>query len=94
MAYNKILLKRRNTVGGTPSTIDYGELAWNQADHKLYIGRHDSATGAPQVKALAGEGFFLALDPESTTNQTLKQDLIIGTGATGISHYLQFQQQG
>jgi len=92
MAYNKILLKRRATAGGTPS-IDYGELAWNQVDEKLYIGTN---TTPGSVKVLAGEGAFLALNPAGS-DQTLAQSITIGASPTvgsGVSHYLYFKQEG
>lgn len=90
MAYNKILLKRRNSSGGTPS-IEYGELAWNQVDEKLYIGT--DATGGG-TKVLAGEGAYVALDPAGS-DQTLSQSLTIGPKASGgVSYDLIFKEQG
>ena len=90
MAYNKILLKRRATAGGTP-TIEYGELAWNQVDEKLYIG---TDAGGGGTKILAGEGAFVALDPAGL-DQTLAQSLTIGPKASGgVSYDLIFKEQG
>ena len=85
MAYNKILLKRRNTTGGTP-TISYGELAWNQTDETLYIGTDASGGGS---KVLAGEGSFVALNPAGA-DQTLAQSLTIGAASATQSHSLTF----
>ena len=85
MAYNKILLKRRNTTGGTP-TISYGELAWNQTDETLYIGTDASGGGS---KVLAGEGSFVALNPAGA-DQTLAQSLTIGASSSTLSHSLTF----
>lgn len=40
-----VKVKRTNVAGSTPQ-VSYGELAWNAADKKLYVG---DAANQPQV---------------------------------------------
>lgn len=41
---NQIQIKHSNTGGNAPTSLAFGELAWNQADHKLFVGDVSSAS--------------------------------------------------
>lgn len=60
---NTIQLKRRvSGVAGAPAALKSGELAHNEVDDTLYVGKGDDGTGdATSIVPLAGSGGFLAL---------------------------------
>jgi len=60
---NTIQLKRRSSgVAGAPAALKSGELAHNEVDDTLYVGKGDDGTGnATTIAALAGAGSFVAL---------------------------------
>jgi len=60
---NTIQLKRRGSgVAGAPAALKSGELAHNEVDDTLYVGKGDDGTGnATTIAALAGAGSFVAL---------------------------------
>jgi hypothetical protein len=60
---NTIQLKRRGSgVAGAPAALKSGELAHNEVDDTLYVGKGDDGTGnATTIAALAGTGSFVAL---------------------------------
>ena len=66
---NTIQLKRRvSGVAGAPSALKSGEIAHNEVDDTLYIGKGDDGAGnATSIIPLAGRGGFLDL----TTGQTV-----------------------
>jgi hypothetical protein len=66
---NTIQLKRRVLgVAGAPSALKSGEIAHNEVDDTLYVGKGDDGAGnATSVIPLAGRGGFLDL----TTGQTV-----------------------
>jgi hypothetical protein len=66
---NTIQLKRRiSGVAGAPSALKSGEIAHNEVDDTLYVGKGDDGAGnATSVIPLAGRGGFLDL----TTGQTV-----------------------
>lgn len=47
-----IKVKRTNVAGATPQ-VSYGELAWNAADRKLFVG---DAANQPQLVGSQGGG--------------------------------------
>lgn len=55
-----IKIKRRASGGsaGAPSALASGELAYNEADNKLYYGGGDSGGAATSILAIAGSGAF------------------------------------
>lgn len=62
--------KRRSAGGatGAPAALKSGEVAHNEADNTLYIGKGDDGSGnATAVVPLAGTGAFV----DKTTNQTI-----------------------
>jgi len=64
---NTIRIKRRITgATGAPSTLAVGELAYNEMDDVLYIGKYNN--NSPLVVALGGAGEFVRL---SNVNQTI-----------------------
>lgn len=64
---NTIRIKRRITGNaGAPGTLAVGELAYNEMDDILYIGKYNN--NSPIVAALAGAGEFVRL---SNVNQTI-----------------------
>lgn len=60
---NTIQLKRRvSGVAGAPAALKSGELAHNEVDDTLYVGKGDDGAGnATSVVPMAGSGGFLAL---------------------------------
>ena len=60
---NTIQLKRRvSGVAGAPATLKSGELAHNEVDDTLYVGKGDDGSGnATSIVPVAGSGGFLAL---------------------------------
>ena len=64
---NTIRIKRRITgATGAPSSLAVGELAYNEMDDILYIGKYNN--NSPIVVALGGAGEFVRL---SNVNQTI-----------------------
>jgi hypothetical protein len=72
MAYNTLLIKRRVTGdAGAPSSLQHGELAFNEVDSTMYYG----ASGG-NILSVAGDGAFV----NRTSNQTIEGDkTFIGT---------------
>jgi len=68
---NLIRIKRRITgSGGAPGTLAVGELAYNEMDDTLYIGKYNN--NSPIVVALGGAGEFLRLsNVAQTVNGTI-----------------------
>jgi hypothetical protein len=60
---NTIQLKRRvSGVAGAPAALKSGELAHNEVDATLYVGKGDDGAGnATSIVPVAGSGGFLAL---------------------------------
>jgi hypothetical protein len=60
---NTIQLKRRASgVAGAPAALKSGELAHNEVDDTLYVGKGDDGSGnATSIVPMAGFGGFLAL---------------------------------
>lgn len=60
---NTIQLKRRASgVAGAPAALKSGELAHNEVDDTLYVGKGDDGSGnATSIVPMAGVGGFLAL---------------------------------
>ena len=60
---NTIQLKRRASgVAGAPAALKSGELAHNEVDDTLYVGKGDDGAGnATAIVPLGGSGGFLAL---------------------------------
>ena len=60
---NTIQLKRRASgVAGAPAALKSGELAHNEVDDTLYVGKGDDGSGnATSIGPMAGAGGFLAL---------------------------------
>jgi len=59
---NTIQLKRRvSGVAGAPATLKSGELAHNEVDDTLYVGKGDDGSGnATSIVPVAGSGGFVA----------------------------------
>ena len=60
---NTIQLKRRvSGVAGAPAALKSGELAHNEVDNTIYVGKGDDGAGnATSIVPVAGSGGFLAL---------------------------------
>jgi hypothetical protein len=56
---NIIKVKRSNTAGSTPS-VSYGELAYNAADNRLFVG---NAANVATVVSSGGGGIVEAATP-------------------------------
>jgi hypothetical protein len=69
MAVTAIQVKRRNTgASGAPSSLQSGEIAWQNVDKIFYVGAGDNGSGvATSIDAIGGAGAFMAL----TGNQTV-----------------------
>ena len=69
---NTIQLKRRASgVAGAPAALKSGELAHNEVDDTLYVGKGDDGGGnATSIVTLAGSGGFLALAGTQTVAGT------------------------
>lgn len=65
---NTLQIKRSNSTA-TPTSLNYGELAYSQSSSKLFIGQADGSS----VEVVGGAGAFLRSD----TNDTLNGNLII-----------------
>ena len=60
---NTIQLKRRvSGVAGAPAALKSGELAHNEVDNTVYVGKGDDGSGnATSIVPVAGSGGFMAL---------------------------------
>lgn len=60
---NTIQLKRRvSGVAGAPAALKSGELAHNEVDNTVYVGKGDDGSGnATSIVPVAGSGGFIAL---------------------------------
>ena len=65
---NTLQIKRSNSTA-TPTSLNYGELAYSQSSSKLFIGQADGSS----VEVVGGSGAFLRSD----TNDTLNGNLIV-----------------
>lgn len=67
-------IKRRvSGAPGAPATLLSGELAYNMADGKTYVGKGDNGSGvATSVVAVFGEGFVENLPARGTSLQVLR----------------------
>jgi len=73
---NVIRIKRRvSGVAGAPSALKSAELAHNEVDDTLYVGKGDDGSGnATSVVALAGRGAFVDLANAQTVSG--RQDIL------------------
>jgi len=72
---NTIKIKRRLATGSagppTVGTMAQGELAYNEADNKLYYGFGDNGSGvATSIPAIGGTGNFVTIDTAQTITGT------------------------
>jgi phage-related tail fiber protein len=94
---NTIQIKRRTSApgnqAGAPSSLVLSELAFNEVDSTLYIGRSTAGSTPITVAAVGGSGAFLAL----TGTQTAAGSYTFNTGTvtldgtvtgTGINNYV------
>lgn len=58
---NKIILKKSSVIGKIPATsdLDYGELALNYADGKLYYKKVDNTVSYVATGGTAGGTFYV-----------------------------------
>jgi hypothetical protein len=66
---NAIRIKRRSSGGsaGAPSSLLNAELAYNEADDKLYLGKGDDGSGnATSIIPIAGPGAVVMLSGDQT----------------------------
>jgi len=85
---NTIKIKRRNSGGaGAPSTLQAGELAFNDVDNTLYIGKGDSGGVATTRPAIAGIGAFVSLADAQTIsgNKTFSGTVALGSSASATT---------
>ena len=65
---NTLQIKRSNSTA-SPTSLNYGELAYSQNSSKLFVGQADGSS----VEVVGGSGAFLRSD----TNDTLNGNLIV-----------------
>jgi hypothetical protein len=86
---NTIRIKRRNSGGtGAPTTLQSGELAFNDVNNTLYIGRGDNGSGvATSIPAIAGDGSFVSLAGTQTISgaKTFSGTVNLGSSATATT---------
>lgn len=79
---NTIQLKRRiSGVAGAPAALKSGELAHNEVDDTLYVGKGDDGAGnATSIVPVAGSGGFLALTGTQTIGGAKNFSLVPKSG--------------
>ena len=82
-----IRIKKRVATGstGAPSSLASSELAYNEADNKLYYGFGDNGSGvATSIPAIAGSGAYCALTGDQTVagTKTFSGDVVISQNLT------------
>ncbi|KGK99844.1 hypothetical protein [Thalassobacter sp. 16PALIMAR09] len=79
---NTIQLKRRvSGVAGAPASLKSGELAHNEVDDTLYVGKGDDGSGnATSIVSVAGSGGFLALVGNQTVGGAKTFSLVPKSG--------------
>ena len=94
---NTIQLKRRvSGVAGAPAALKSGELAHNEVDDTLYVGKGDDGSGnATAIVPMAGSGGFLALVGAQTvagakTFSTVPKSTQDASGTTDLVRKSQF----
>ena len=58
---NIFQIKRRNSNASAPTSLNAGELAYNEVGDTLYYGNSDGA-----IKKIGGSGSFATLDTQQT----------------------------
>lgn len=94
---NTIQLKRRASgTAGSPSALKSGEVAHNEVDNTLYVGKGDDGSGnATTITALAGSGAFADLTSAQTvggakTFSTVPKSSQDASGSTDLVRKSQF----
>lgn len=79
---NTIQIKRRvSGVSGAPAALKSGEIAHNEVDHTVYVGKGDDGSGnATSIVPMAGSGGFLALTGAQTVGGTKTFSLVPKSG--------------
>ena len=83
-----IRLKKRSASGaaGAPSSLAPSEVAFNEADKKLYYGFGDDGSGgASSILSIAGEGAVMHLGNINQTaagNKTFSGNITVGGNLT------------
>ena len=68
---NTIRIKRRASGNsGAPASLASSELAFNEIDNTLYIGKGDSSGTATSIAAIGGDGAFVSLSGTQTITGT------------------------
>ncbi len=76
---NKIQIKRRLTDAGAPTSLDNGELAYNEVTDKLYYG---SATGVVEI---GGQGSLITLNTSQTITEAKTFTGTVDLGSSAIT---------
>jgi hypothetical protein len=84
---NTIQLKRRvSGVAGAPAALKSGELAHNEVDNTVYVGKGDDGSGnATSIVPIAGSGGFLALVGTQTVGGAKTFSLVPKSGQDASS---------
>ena len=85
---NTIRIKRRLTNSDAPSTLQSGELAYNEVGNKLYYGAGNNGSGvATSVIEIAGSGSYVGLTGTQTItgNKTFSGTVSLGSSATATT---------
>jgi hypothetical protein len=84
---NTIQLKRRvSGVAGAPAALKSGELAHNEVDNTVYVGKGDDGSGnATSIVPVAGSGGFIALVGTQTVGGSKTFSLVPKSGQDASS---------
>lgn len=85
---NTIRIKRRLTDSTAPSTLQSGELAYNESDNRLHYGAGNNGSGvATSIIQIAGTGAFVGLAGTQTItgNKTFSGTVALGSSATATT---------
>ncbi|WP_296939625.1 head decoration protein [uncultured Marivita sp.] len=84
---NTIQLKRRvSGVAGAPAALKSGELAHNEVDNTVYVGKGDDGSGnATSIVPVAGSGGFIALVGTQTVGGAKTFSLVPKSGQDASS---------
>lgn len=94
MASNTLQIKRSATYDGTgnPSTLAYGELAWSNANQKLFVGKqtdNGGTVGAYHIASLAditgGNGIDATLS-SGLANNSVSLAISASVAGDGLAH--------
>ena len=85
---NTIKIKRRTSGSEAPTTLQSGEVAYNEVSNKLYYGAGNNGSGvATSIIEIAGSGSYVGLSGTQTItgNKTFSGTVALGSSATATT---------